>query len=87
MNYFSCGKQFRNVALSLINEISTLYFIAPAVETAVADVPTEMNLDALWDETAPQLSAVLQNPSHIPTDVVPFDAASDLSDDEQKLAF
>ncbi|KAF2903358.1 hypothetical protein ILUMI_02825 [Ignelater luminosus] len=59
---------------------------ASAVETAVADVPTEMNLDALWDEAAPQLSAVLQNPSHITTDVVPFDAASDLSDEEQKLA-
>lgn len=81
MNYFSCRKQFRSVALSLINEISTLYFIAPAVTVSVP----EINLEEEWDEAAPQLSAVLEGITQPPSNVVPFDAASDVPIDEQKF--
>jgi hypothetical protein len=38
----------------------------------------------MWDEVGPQISAVLQNDGNIPSDVVPFDAASDRDVDEQK---
>lgn len=44
---------------------------------------TPADLEAIWDQVGPELSAVLQGPADIPT-VVPFDAASDLSMDEQK---
>lgn len=43
-----------------------------------------VNLESLWDEVGPELSAVLQGQVDIPADVVPFDAASDLSMEQQK---
>jgi hypothetical protein len=50
-----------------------------AQESAPTQSPGE-----LWDEVGPQISTVLQNNSNIPTDVIPFDAASDRNMDEQK---
>jgi hypothetical protein len=38
----------------------------------------------LWDEVGPKISAVLQNDGNVPSDVIPFDAASDRDMDEQK---
>ncbi|RZF49039.1 hypothetical protein LSTR_LSTR011401 [Laodelphax striatellus] len=42
------------------------------------------NMEAIWDQVGPQLSAVLQSDAQIPTDVVPFDATSHVPIDEQK---
>jgi hypothetical protein len=52
---------------------------ARAQETVPVRSPEE-----LWDEVGPQISTVLQNNWNIPTDVIPFDAASDRNMDEQK---
>ncbi|PNF20164.1 hypothetical protein B7P43_G00605, partial [Cryptotermes secundus] len=41
--------------------------------------------EELWDELGPQISAVFQNDANIPSDIVPFDAASDKDMDEQKV--
>ncbi|XP_018327682.1 protein timeless homolog [Agrilus planipennis] len=51
---------------------------------APAAVRPEKNLESLWEEVSSQLSAVLENPSQIPSDIVPFDASSDTPIDEQK---
>lgn len=40
--------------------------------------------EELWDEFGPQISAVLQNDVNVPSDVIPFDAASDRDMDVQK---
>ncbi|XP_060524214.1 protein timeless homolog isoform X2 [Cylas formicarius] len=47
-------------------------------------VAEELNLDGKWDEVGPQLSCVLETVTEFPTDVVPFDAASDTPIDDQK---
>lgn len=44
----------------------------------------EIELEQQWDEVSPQLSAVLEGTVDIPTDVVPFDAGSDVPIDDQK---
>ncbi|XP_015840765.1 protein timeless homolog isoform X2 [Tribolium castaneum] len=44
----------------------------------------DVNLERRWDEAAPQLSTVLEGNADFSTDVVPFDAASDVPIDEQK---
>ncbi|XP_069688768.1 protein timeless homolog [Periplaneta americana] len=57
-------------------------------KTKKSNVPEQTpqrNPQELWDEVGPQLSAVLQNDGTIPTDIVPFDAASEKSMDEQKV--
>ncbi|KDR17447.1 Timeless-like protein, partial [Zootermopsis nevadensis] len=41
--------------------------------------------EELWDEFGPQISAVLQNDVNVPSDVIPFDAASDRDMDVQKV--
>lgn len=51
--------------------------------TGAATVP-QINLESKWDEAGPQLSTVLEGTADIPTDVVPFDATSDVPIDEQK---
>ncbi|XP_074037876.1 circadian regulator timeout [Leptinotarsa decemlineata] len=50
-------------------------------------VPESMEalLEKQWDETGPQLSAVLESGGDFLTDVVPFDAASEVPIDEQKV--
>ncbi|KAJ3665888.1 hypothetical protein Zmor_001353 [Zophobas morio] len=54
-----------------------------ATQDAVVAQP-DVNLDSQWDGVAPQLSTVLEGNIDFPTDVVPFDAASDVPIDEQK---
>lgn len=44
----------------------------------------EVNLEAEWDELAPQLSIVIEGSLEIASNVVPFDATSDIPIDEQK---
>ncbi|XP_075231659.1 protein timeless homolog [Lycorma delicatula] len=43
-----------------------------------------VNLEAIWDQVGPQLSVILQENENIPTDIVPFDALSDVDIDSQK---
>ncbi|XP_050308820.1 protein timeless homolog [Anthonomus grandis grandis] len=43
------------------------------------------NLDAMWDETSPQVSAILESNTQLSTDIAPFDAASDIPIDDQKV--
>jgi hypothetical protein len=56
----------------------------PILESTVRAQEEAPSREELWDEVGPQISAVLQNDGNIPTDVVPFDAASDRDVDEQK---
>lgn len=44
----------------------------------------EVNLEREWDELAPQLSIVVEGSLETTTNVVPFDATSDIPIDEQK---
>ena len=48
--------------------------------------PSEQELEDLWDEVSSELSAIFQGRSEIPTDVTPFDAASEVDVDEQRFA-
>ncbi|XP_056642812.1 protein timeless homolog [Diorhabda sublineata] len=44
----------------------------------------DLNLDDMWDEASPQISAILESGGEFLTDV-PFDAASDVPLDQQKI--
>ncbi|KAL1505671.1 hypothetical protein ABEB36_005177 [Hypothenemus hampei] len=45
-----------------------------------------LNLDSMWDETQPQLSAILENVNgEFPCEIAPFDSASDVPIDDQKV--
>jgi hypothetical protein len=48
------------------------------------ETASSQSAEDLWDEVVPHISAVLQNGGNIPSDVIPFDAASDRDMDEQK---
>ena len=41
-------------------------------------------LEDLWDEVSSDLSAVLQGRADLPHDVTPFDAASEVDEDQQR---
>jgi hypothetical protein len=60
------------------------YILFHIVESNVNAQEAVPSPEELWDEVGPQISAVLQNDGNIPSDVVPFDAASDRNMDEQK---
>jgi hypothetical protein len=60
-----------------------VFLILESNVTAQEAVPIQRP-EELWDEVGPQISTVLQNSWNIPTDVIPFDAASDRNMDEQK---
>jgi hypothetical protein len=62
------------------------YFLSPPpiLESTLGAQEATRSPEELWDEVGPQISAVLQNDGNIPSDVVPFDAASDRDMDEQK---
>lgn len=47
-------------------------------------VSQSLDLDRKWDEASQQLSVVLESGGDFLTDIVPFDAASDVPIDEQK---
>jgi hypothetical protein len=73
--------------LTFLNITSTCYFLhffLPIIESTLRAQEATPSPEELWDEVGPQISAVLQNDGNIPSDVVPFDAASDRDMDEQK---
>ncbi|XP_053408285.1 protein timeless homolog isoform X2 [Mercenaria mercenaria] len=47
--------------------------------------PSEQELEDLWDEISSELSAIFQGRSDIPDDVAPFDAASEIDVDQQRV--
>ena len=56
----------------------------PLAAASVNQEPSEQELEDLWDEVSSELSAIFQGRSEIPTDVTPFDAASEVDVDEQR---
>ncbi|XP_041372172.1 protein timeless homolog [Gigantopelta aegis] len=46
--------------------------------------PSEQELEDSWDEISDELSALVQGHSEIPADISPFDAASEVEDDQQR---
>ena len=60
-----------------------LFVILESNVRAQETAPTH-NPEELWDEVGPQISTVLQSNQNIPSDVIPFDAASDRNMDVQK---
>jgi hypothetical protein len=60
-----------------------MFFILESNVRAQEAAPTH-NPEELWDEVGPQISTVLQSDQNIPSDVIPFDAASDRNMDVQK---
>ncbi|XP_063423277.1 protein timeless homolog isoform X3 [Mytilus trossulus] len=57
--------------------------------TAQASEPvsdlTQTELDDKWDEVSEELSALFQGRGEIPTDISPFDAASEVQEDQQRI--
>ncbi|KAK6175117.1 hypothetical protein SNE40_013642 [Patella caerulea] len=49
-----------------------------------ASGPSEQELEDMWDEISGQLSEIVQNRQEIPTDITPFDAASEVDVDQQR---
>lgn len=47
----------------------------------------EINLENEWDEIASQLSIVIEGSLEMVTNVVPFDATSDVPIDQQRYVF
>ena len=62
----------------------SLNMFLPQVTAAENSEPTKQELEDLWDEVSSELSAIFQGWSEIPTDVTPFDAASEVDVDEQR---
>ena len=67
--------------LKWLELICNLYFIA--TQDAVVAQP-DVKLHSQWDGVAPHQSTVLEGNIDFPTDVVPFDAASEVPIDEEK---
>lgn len=51
---------------------------------AASQLTFSQELDRKWDEASQQLSVVLEGGGEFLTDIVPFDAASDIPIDDQK---
>ena len=49
-----------------------------------AEGPSEEQLDEMWDNVSGELSAIFQGREDVPTDVSPFDAASEVDVDQQR---
>ena len=47
--------------------------------------PSEEELEELWDNVSSELSAIFQGRGEIPQEVTPFDAASEIDVDLQRL--
>ncbi|XP_060554622.1 protein timeless homolog [Ruditapes philippinarum] len=47
--------------------------------------PSEQELEDLWDDISSELSAIFQGRSDIPDDIAPFDAASEIDVDQQRV--
>ncbi|KAL4229318.1 hypothetical protein ACF0H5_012360 [Mactra antiquata] len=47
--------------------------------------PSEEDLNDLWDEISSELSAIFQGRKDLPDDVTPFDAASEIDVDQQRV--
>lgn len=61
---------------------------AQSTQTSAASQLTfSQELDRKWDEASQQLSVVLEGGGEFLTDIVPFDAASDVPIDDQKYVF
>ncbi|KAF7285717.1 hypothetical protein GWI33_010138 [Rhynchophorus ferrugineus] len=54
------------------------------VQSTISSQPQELNLDNMWDEASPQISSILEHGEKLTSDIVPFDATSDVSIDDQK---
>lgn len=68
-----------------------LFFVAIAgggsmtsTQSSQAAVSQTLDIDKKWDEASQQLSVVLESGGEFLTDIVPFDAASDIPIDDQK---
>lgn len=46
---------------------------------------SEQQLEDMWEELSSELSALLQGREEIPQNISPFDAASDVSIDQQRF--
>ncbi|KAJ8921929.1 hypothetical protein NQ315_008563 [Exocentrus adspersus] len=55
-----------------------------ATTDGAEEATADLNLEGRWDEASPQLSIVLEGGAEFATDVVPFDAASEVPIDDQK---
>ncbi|ESP02893.1 hypothetical protein LOTGIDRAFT_230391 [Lottia gigantea] len=53
--------------------------------SSVATGPSEIELEDMWDEISSDLSAMIQGREDIPTDISPFDAASEVDVDQQRV--
>ncbi|XP_050412859.1 protein timeless homolog [Patella vulgata] len=51
---------------------------------SAASGPSEQELEDMWDEISGELSEIVQNRKEIPTDITPFDAASEVDVDQQR---
>lgn len=56
----------------------------PKGKPAGPTAPTVEQLEDIWDEVGGDLSAIVQGRGEIPTDVTPFDAASEVDVDQQR---
>lgn len=58
--------------------------ITNSQETSTSEVTFSQQLDRNWDEASQQLSVILEGGGEFFTDVVPFDAASEVPIDDQR---
>ena len=58
--------------------------ICTITEVSEATEPAPEQLDDMWDEVSGQLSSIFQGRDDILTDIAPFDAASEIEEQQQR---
>ena len=65
-------------------ECNYLVWSVDGAQVNAAEGPSEEQLDEMWDNVSGELSAIFQGREDVPTDVSPFDAASEVDVDQQR---
>ena len=58
---------------------------SPNLDQAEPSAEAQQGLEDLWDNVSGELSAIFQGRGEVPTDVTPFDAASEVEVDQQRF--
>ncbi len=61
-----------------------VYNVSAPAPAAAPVGPTQEELEDLWDTVSGDLSAIFQGRGELPTDVAPFDAASEVDVEQQR---
>ena len=84
IHYLSCKPSVLSQPINLTIPLHLLS--APAPTTNTGPVLSQVELDDKWEDISSDLSAIFQGRAEgeLPTDVAPFDAASQVEDEQHR---